>query len=114
MAAHFERGEPKFSEPSKFPGVRRELNFVLNERDLSGDVAAAVSAVDERIGSVSVLDVFRDAAKVGEGKKSVTFSFVIEDPEKTITDQEALEIQNRIVAEMEKRGLGLRGMENMV
>jgi phenylalanyl-tRNA synthetase beta subunit len=45
---------------------------------------------------------------VGEGKKSVTFSLMIEDGEKTITDAEVLEIQTRIVDGMKNDGYFLR------
>jgi phenylalanyl-tRNA synthetase beta chain len=108
MAAHFEKSEPRFNEPGKFPGVTRELNFVMDDRALAGDAAAVIAACDPRVKSVVVADVFRSAEKVGEGKKSVTFSFEIEDSAKTITDEEALAIQKHVVSEMEKRGFPLR------
>ncbi|MDQ1343826.1 MAG: Phenylalanine--tRNA ligase beta subunit [Patescibacteria group bacterium] len=97
-----EFGEPAFREISKFPGVVRELNFVMDERDSAGNAAAAIASVSPLVSNVSVIDVYRDSVKVGEGKRSVTFSFRIEDPEKTITDAEALAIQTSAIAKMEQ------------
>lgn len=100
LASEF--GEPAFSDISKFPGVTRELNFVLDERDSAGSVADIIASVDSKISDVIVVDTYRDGVRVGEGKRSVTFSFKIGDSEKTITDAEALDVLNRAIAKMEE------------
>lgn len=89
-------------EISKFPGVERELNFVMDDRDSAGNAAETIASVSPMISGVRAIDVYRDAARLGEGKRSVTFSFRIENPEKTITDAEALDIQNSAIAKMEE------------
>lgn len=95
-------GEPSFVEISKFPGVERELNFVMDDRDSAGDAAKTIASVSPMIADVRVIDVYRDAVRLGEQKRSVTFSFRIENLEKTITDSEALDIQNSAIAKMEE------------
>lgn len=100
LAAEF--GEPAFAEISKFPGVERELNFVMDERDSAGKAAEIIASASPLVSNVSVIDVYRDAVKVGEGKRSVTFSFRVEDPEKTITDTEAFAILSSAIAKMEE------------
>lgn len=102
FALSAEFGEPAFVEISKFPGVERELNFVMNDRDSAGHAAEIIASASPKVSAVSVIDTYRDAAKVGEGKRSVTFSFRVEDSEKTITDAEALEIQTSAIAKMEQ------------
>ena len=42
-------------------------------------------------------DVYR-GDQVGTGKKSVAFSVVFQSPERTLTDEDAAELRNRIVA----------------
>lgn len=61
-----------------------------------------IASVDPRVSAVTVVDTYRDAVRVGEGKRSVTFSFKISDSEKTITDAEALDVLNRVIAKMEQ------------
>jgi phenylalanyl-tRNA synthetase beta subunit len=46
--------------------------------------------------------------KVGEWLRSVTFSFELRDPSKTITDEEALAIQQKIITNLERDGIKLR------
>lgn len=97
-----EFGEPAFAEISKFPGVSRELNFVMDERDSAGAAASLIASASPLVSGVTVIDTYRDAVRVGEGKRSVTFSFRIEDSEKTITDTEAFDILSRAIAKMEE------------
>ncbi len=97
-----------FHEIPKYPGIRRELNFVIDERVPVGEVIAEIASVHTHLSDFSVVDIFRDATKVGSDKKSVTFSFLIQDPTRTITDEEALVIQQAIIAELELKGRVLR------
>lgn len=96
-----------YLEPNKYPSVMRELNFVLQKNMSTGDVARKIAATDNRIHSLSVVDVY-EHEKIGTGNKSVTFSFVIEDRTKTITDDEALAVQQAVIANLEKELIMLR------
>ena len=80
--------ESHYTEPNKYPSITRELNFVMDKTASTGDVAKLISSVDPRIHSLAVVDTY-EHEKIGIGKKSVTFSFVVEDTTKTITDVEA-------------------------
>lgn len=97
-----------FQEIPKYPSIRRELNFVIDERVPVGDVVSEIANVHPLLSDFQVVDIFRDATKVDPDKKSVTFSFLIQDPTKTITDEEALAIQQAIITELETKGRMLR------
>lgn len=97
----------KYIEPNKYPSISRELNFLLERTRSTGEVARMISEVDRRIHSLSVADVY-EHDKIGKDKKSVTFSFVIEDYTKTITDEEAQSLQNTIIQTLEKQSIYLR------
>lgn len=97
-----------YLEPTKFPSITRELNFVLPERQNTGLIATMIAEVDPRISAPRVIDVYQDAVKVGVEKKSVTFSFSIQDRTKTITDEEALDLQTRVIDKLENAGYSLR------
>ena len=71
-------------------------------------VIAKIAGVSPLLSSFSVVDEFRDAIKIGAGKKSVTFSFLMQDLTKTITDEEALVIQENIIVKLEGEGIELR------
>ena len=60
-------------------------------------VAAAHEAVGPELREMRAFDVYR-GDQVGTGKKSVAFSVVFQSPERTLTDEDAAELRNRIVA----------------
>ena len=79
----------QFSEISRFPTVRRDLALVLNQNVPFSDIVALANKTAKKIlKEVNLFDVFEDATKLGEGKKSYAVSFVFEDAEKTLQDKE--------------------------
>ncbi|MCK9272172.1 phenylalanine--tRNA ligase subunit beta [Candidatus Gracilibacteria bacterium] len=98
----------EFSEISKFPGIDRELNFVIPEKTPVGEIIEVINNSDILIRNTRVIDIYRNEEKVGENKKSITFSVFIQDFEKTMTDDIALIIQNKIIANLAKTGVELR------
>ncbi len=79
----------QFSEISRFPTVRRDLALVIDQSTPFSDIVAVANKTAKKIlKEVNLFDVFEDAAKLGEGKKSYAVSFVFEDAEKTLQDKE--------------------------
>jgi len=69
-----------------------------------------VSGTHEWISDVSVSEIYRDPAHIGDKKKSVVISFLIQNPATTITDEEAGKIQEIIISNLAERGYKLRGV----
>jgi phenylalanyl-tRNA synthetase beta chain len=79
----------QFSEISRFPAVRRDLALVMDQAVPFSDIVALANKTAKKIlKDVNLFDVFEDAAKLGEGKKSYAVSFVFEDAEKTLQEKE--------------------------
>ncbi len=97
----------KYVEPGKSPGISRELNFLLDRTASTGEVAKLIAAVDPRIRNLSVADVY-EHDRIGRDKKSVTFSFVVEDATKMISDEEIQSLQNAIIESLEQKSIHLR------
>ncbi len=108
LAHHFETATSTFSEIGKYPGISRELNFVFEETTPVSTIIAKIASVNPLLSNFAVVDEFRDATKIGAGKKSISFSFLIQDLTKTITDEEALVIQESIIKKLEGEGIELR------
>jgi phenylalanyl-tRNA synthetase beta chain len=80
-----------------FPPVRQDLAFVVDESVTAGDlVASAEDAAGDALREMRAFDVYR-GRQVGPGKKSLAFAVTFQSPEKTLTDEEAAELRNRIV-----------------
>jgi len=94
----------------RFPGVERDINVVL-------DASVNWDAISECIGAAGALhleavrfvDDFRDAKRLGSGKKSVTARMVFRNPERTLLSDEAdTEVQKVLDALGQKFGAVLR------
>lgn len=85
-----------------YPPVRQDLAFVVPDDVTAGDlVAAAYEAAGPELREMRAFDVYR-GGQVEPGKKSIAFSVTFQSPERTLTDEEAAEIRNRIVSALEQ------------
>jgi phenylalanyl-tRNA synthetase beta chain len=76
-------------EPSRFPPVRRDLAFIVDESVAAeGFRLALVEAGGELVESCLLFDVFT-GGQLPEGKKSLAFSLDLRAVDRTLTEQEA-------------------------
>jgi phenylalanyl-tRNA synthetase beta chain len=86
-----------------YPAVRQDLAFVVGEDVLAGDlVDAAREAGGPELREMRVFDVYR-GGQIPEGKKSVAFSVAFQSPERTLSDEDARELRERIVGSLAER-----------
>lgn len=104
----FSNKNTNFKPISQYQAITRELNFVLDKNTETGKIAKIIEKSHPWISDVVVIDIFEDEAKVGANKKSVTFSFVVQSPENTISDDEIKNIMENIVAKIGELGFNLR------
>ncbi|MBQ0127203.1 MAG: phenylalanine--tRNA ligase subunit beta [Bacteroidales bacterium] len=91
------RDKVAFKEMPKFPEVRRDLALLLDE-GVGYDAlrAAAFKAAGKLLKQVGLFDVYR-GDKIPEGKKQYALSFIIQDPDKTLTDQDTERVMDRLL-----------------
>jgi phenylalanyl-tRNA synthetase beta chain len=90
---------PRYRQPPVFPAVSRDLNLVVDESVLWAEVAATVQkAAAPHAEAVEFQDVYRDAERLGAGKKSLLFTLTLRSPDGTLTNDEADQIRSRVVA----------------
>ena len=88
----------KFQEMPKFPEVRRDLALLVDESVSYAELSkAAFKAVKKILKQVTLFDVYR-GDKIPEGKKQYALNFVLQDPEKTLTDNEVEKAMSRLLA----------------
>ena len=92
---------PKFEAVPKHPAVRRDLAIVVDE------ALAVQQVIDTMMAShiptlkeVALFDVYR-GKNLGENKKSLAFLVVMQDTQKTLTDNESDEIMAKLLAMVE-------------
>jgi phenylalanyl-tRNA synthetase beta chain len=87
-AAIGERGLPAYSETSKFPSVRRDISAEFDE-DLSYQKILEGLRRERApiVAEIGLIDIYRGTG-VGEGKKRLAFSVLLQDTRRTLTEAE--------------------------
>ncbi|MCP9767419.1 phenylalanine--tRNA ligase subunit beta [Lacihabitans sp. LS3-19] len=94
-------GENKFTEIPKYPEVKRDLSLVLN-KDVKFEQIKKVAYNIERklLKSVNVFDVYQ-GDKLPADQKSYSVSFILQDEEKTLNDQQIDKTMTRLMVAFE-------------
>ena len=80
-----------------YPALKQDLAFVVDEGVRAGDlVAAARAAAGPELRELRPFDVYR-GDQVGEGKKSIALAASFQSPERTLSDEDAARLRERIV-----------------
>ena len=96
------RNKVGFTELPKFPAVRRDLALLLDESVSFAELrAAAFKQAKKLLKQVGLFDVYR-GDKIPAGKKQYALSFVIQDSDKTLTDQDTERVMERLLATFQK------------
>lgn len=91
-----------FQEIPKFPEVRRDLSLVIDEA-VSFDQIKKLAFKTERniLKSLNAFDVYQ-GQNLGEGKKSYSISFILQDAEQTLTDKKIDGIMDNLIRTFER------------
>jgi phenylalanyl-tRNA synthetase beta chain len=86
-----------------YPAVRQDLAFVVPEDVLAGRlIDAAREAAGPELREMRVFDVYR-GGQIPDGKKSIAFSVAFQSSERTLSDEDARALRERIVAALAAR-----------
>ncbi|GAB2957254.1 phenylalanine--tRNA ligase subunit beta [Hymenobacter coalescens] len=97
------RGALTVQEPAKFPEVRRDLSLVVDQA-VTFDQLRQIAGKAERklLREVNVFDVYQ-GENLGAGKKSYSLSFLLQDPERTLTDQAIDQVMQKLMTQFEQQ-----------
>jgi phenylalanyl-tRNA synthetase beta chain len=97
-----EKGNFIYQEISKFPEVRRDLSLVLDQTvSLQAIQRVAEQTEKDILKNISVFDVYV-GKNLGEGKKSYSVSFILQDETQTLTDKVIDATMDRLITRFEK------------
>jgi phenylalanyl-tRNA synthetase beta chain len=92
-----------YADVITFPAVRQDIAVVVDEDVEAGAiVAAAREAAGEELREIRVFDVYR-GEQIGEGRKSVAFAVAYQSPERTLSEDDAARLRQRIVEALAER-----------
>jgi phenylalanyl-tRNA synthetase beta chain len=95
--------ELKYEDVVTYPPVREDLAFSVPEEVSAGElVDAAREAAGPELRELEPFDVYR-GEQVGPGRKSIAFAATFQSPERTLTDEDAAALRQRIVEALRGR-----------
>ena len=99
----------EYTSLPKYPALERDFSFVCSEALAVGDIRdVMLRAGGKMVADVSLFDVYR-GPQVGEGKKSVSFAVLLRASDRTLTDEEADAIADKIMKRLhDEYGIVLR------
>jgi len=92
-----------FKELSKFPSVSKDLAFIMNKDVLSETIEKEIKkAGGKLLTNIEVFDVYT-GENVGEDEKSIAYKLTFKDPNRTLSDEEVMEVFNKIISDVESK-----------
>jgi len=92
--------EKRFEPIPQYPSTARDVAFVADASLKHAEIIAAIESFNlPNLESVEIFDLFEDPKTFGPGKKSLAYSLVFRNPERTLTDEEV----NSAYEELRKR-----------
>lgn len=91
----------KYKEAPKYPGMEKDMAFIVEKNVTAAEVIATIKKAGGRLlQDILVFDVYT-GENVGENEKSIAFKLSFQDPTRTLTDEEVMQIFNNIISKVE-------------
>jgi len=98
----------KFKEASKYPEITKDMAFIVKKDVMSEEIETVIKKAGGRLlTNIHVFDVY-EGENVGEDEKSIAYSLTFSDPNRTLTEEEVINVFNTIIEKVEKTGAVLR------
>ena len=89
----------KFKEANKYPEIVKDLAFVVNNDVESQTIKDQIKKSGGRLlDNVEVFDIYQM-----EKEKSIAYTLTFKDPTRTLSDEEVMEVFNKIIKEVETK-----------
>ena len=94
----------KFKEVSKFPGVTRDISFIVSKDFVPNNYFDLIREIgQDLVEEVRLLDTYENSEKFGSDEVSYTYRIVYRSNERTLLSDEVDEIQKKIYDETAKQ-----------
>lgn len=91
-----------FSELPKYPAVERDIAITVNKDTLTTEIEKVITSSSEYVEKVKLFDVYQ-GSQIEEGMKSMAYEITLRSLNKTLNEQEAVNIMTDIINNLENR-----------
>ncbi len=90
----------QFKEISKFPSIKKDLAFIMKKDIEAGSVASVIKKSGGKLlTNIEVFDVYV-GENLNDDEKSIAYALTFADQNKTLTEEEVMDIFNKIIDEV--------------
>ena len=90
----------KFKESSKYPEIAKDIAFIVKKEVTAKELIDTIKKAGGRLlTNIDIFDVYT-GENVGEDEKSIAFNLTFADPTRTLSDEEVMEVFNKISTEV--------------
>lgn len=98
----YSRANKKYVEVPKFPAVERDIAIIVDEKVEVGQIEKIITKKAKKLlEKMQLFDIYRNE-KLGENKKSVAYSLIFRDKNRTLSDDEINGVMENIISELKK------------
>ena len=92
-----------FKEIPKYPSIIKDFAFVVDKSISAGDIIAQIKKSGGKLlTNISIFDLYT-GENVLENEKSIAFKLEFMEPTRTLTDEEVMEVFNKIILDIENK-----------
>ena len=86
----------KYKESSKYPEISKDMAFIVKKEVSAKELMDTIKKAGGRLlTNIDVFDVYT-GENVGKDEKSIAFNLIFSDPSRTLSDDEVMEVFNKI------------------
>lgn len=98
----YSKANKKYVEVPKFPAVERDIAIIVDEKIEVGQIEKIITKKAKKLlEKMQLFDIYRNE-KLGENKKSVAYSLIFRDKNRTLSDDEINVVMENIISELKK------------
>jgi phenylalanyl-tRNA synthetase beta chain len=91
----------KYKEASKYPEIKKDVAFVVDNSITNKEIEEAIKKSGGRLlNDIDIFDIYRE---IEEGKKSMAYKLTFKDETRTLSDEEVMEVFNKIITDVESK-----------
>ena len=92
-----------YKDIQKYPAIIKDIAFIVDKNMYSIDIEKVIKKTGGKLlTNIEVFDVYV-GENVGSNEKSIAYTLTFQDPSKTLTDEEVMELFNKIIKEVETK-----------
>ena len=92
-----------YKDIPKFPSIVKDVAFSIDKNIYSEDIEKIIKKAGGRLlTNIEVFDVYV-GENIASNEKSIAYKLTFQDPNKTLTDEEVMELFNKIIKDVESK-----------